>query len=335
MLPVVSGVDVDAFPLQVKDTQESIQPYGADPVEREKTHGHLPLPESAVKSLCETVKAILAKEENVQTVNCPLTIVGDLHGQFLDLLKIFETMGRAPGTNYLFLGDYVDRGNHSVEIVQLLVALKAKYPTRVTLLRGNHEARHISQVYGFYDEVLSKYGNSNVWNYYNDLFDYLPLGCLINGKIFCTHGGLSPMLDTLDDIRALDRVQEIPHSGPICDLMWSDPVEQRGWGMSVRGAGHLFGADVTEKFNHENGLDVLCRAHMLVMSGFSTMHNNQVFTVFSAPNYCGHSGNQGAVLSLSDQLEYKIWSFPGCEGGLAEDLGMTMMTDLLAENSLC
>jgi serine/threonine-protein phosphatase 2A catalytic subunit len=323
------------FPLPVKDGDHCTKLHGATPLEAEKSHGHRPLPEADVKRLCDTVKDILATEENVRNVSCPLTIVGDLHGQFLDLLEIFEAMGRAPETNYVFLGDYVDRGNHSVETIQLLVALKAKYPTRVTLLRGNHESRQITQVYGFYDECILKYGNGNVWTYFCDVFDYLPLGCLIDGRIFCTHGGLSPQLDTLDDIRALDRVQEIPHSGPMCDLMWSDPVEQCGWGMSVRGAGHLFGPDVTEQFNYENGLHLLCRAHMLVNPGYSWMHNKHVVTVFSAPNYCGRSGNHGAVMSLSENLDFKFRQFSGCNGGLSEDLGLSMLEDLLVDNGMC
>jgi serine/threonine-protein phosphatase 2A catalytic subunit len=135
-------------------------------------------------------------------------------------MELFKIGGNAPDTNYLFMGDYVDRGYYSVETVTLLVTLKVRYKDRITILRGNHESRQITQVYGFYDECLRKYGNANVWKCFTDLFDYLPLTAIVDNQIFCLHGGLSPSIDTLDHIRALDRIQEVPHEGPMCDLLW-------------------------------------------------------------------------------------------------------------------
>ncbi|MCE3051024.1 serine threonine protein phosphatase 2A [Datura stramonium] len=167
-----------------------------------------PLSEAEVKTLCDQARAILVEEWNVQPVKCPVTVCGDIHGQFYDLIELFRIGGNAPDTNYLFMGDYVDRGYYSVETVTLLVALKVRYRDRITILRGNHESRQITQVYGFYDECLRKYGNANVWKYFTDLFDYLPLTALIESQVFCLHGGLSPSLDTLDNIRSLDRIQE-------------------------------------------------------------------------------------------------------------------------------
>lgn len=138
--------------------------------------------------------------------------------------------GDCPERNYLFLGDFVDRGYYSVETFLLLLALKVRYPQRITLIRGNHESRQITQVYGFYDECLRKYGSVNVWRYCTEIFDYLSLSAIINDNIFCVHGGLSPSINTIDQIRVIDRKQEVPHEGAMCDLMWSDPEEIDGWG---------------------------------------------------------------------------------------------------------
>ena len=173
------------------------------------------LKENQVKFLCDKAREILVEESNVQPVKAPVTICGDIHGQLHDLLELFKIGGLVPDTNYLFMGDYVDRGYYSVETVSLLVCLKVRYPKRITILRGNHESRQITQVYGFYDECLRKYGNANVWKYFTDLFDYLPLTALVEDQIFCLHGGLSPSIDLLDHIKSLDRIQEIPHEGPM------------------------------------------------------------------------------------------------------------------------
>ena len=173
------------------------------------------LKEPQIKFICEKAREILIEESNVQPVKAPVTICGDIHGQLHDLLELFKIGGLVPDTNYLFMGDYVDRGYYSVETVSLLVCLKVRFPHRITILRGNHESRQITQVYGFYDECLRKYGNANVWKYFTDLFDYLPLTALVEDQIFCLHGGLSPSIDLLDHIKSLDRIQEIPHEGPM------------------------------------------------------------------------------------------------------------------------
>mmetsp|Transcript_17005 Transcript_17005/g.48846 ORF Transcript_17005/g.48846 Transcript_17005/m.48846 type:complete len:242 (-) Transcript_17005:115-840(-) len=213
--------------------------------------------------------------------------------------------GSPPDTNYLFLGDYVDRGYYSVETVQLVTCLKIRYPTRVFMIRGNHESRQITQVYGFYDECLRKYGSATVWKLFTDLFDYLPLSAVVDHSIFCPHGGLSPSIDTLDHIRTLDRVQEIPHEGPMCDLFWSDPDDRSGWGISPRGAGYTFASDITEMFLEVNGLSMITRAHQLMMEGYNWTHGHRLVTVFSAPNYCYRCGNYGAIMEVEDDGKSK------------------------------
>lgn len=261
------------------------------------------LPENEVKALCEKAKEILQEESNVQQVAAPVTVCGDIHGQFYDLLELFRIGGNCPETNYLLMGDYVDRGYYSLETVTLLIALKVRYRNRITILRGNHESRQITQVYGFYDECLRKYGNANVWKHFTDTFDYLPMTAVVADRIFCLHGGLSPSIDTLDHARDLDRVQEVPHEGPMCDLVWSDPDDRCGWGISPRGAGYTFGQDITEQFTHINGLHFISRAHQLVMEGYQWQHNRQVVTVFSAPNYCYRCGNQAAIMEVDDTVD--------------------------------
>eukprot|EP01134_Creolimax_fragrantissima_P000886 CFRG0886T1 len=265
--------------------------------------------ESEVKLICAKAREILVEESNVQQVSSPVTICGDVHGQFYDVRELFRVGGDIPTTNYLFLGDFVDRGFFSVETFLLLLALKVRYPDRITLIRGNHESRQITQVYGFYDECLRKFGSVSVWRYCTEIFDYLSLSALVDNKVLCVHGGLSPSINTLDQIRTIDRKQEVPHDGAMCDLMWSDPEEMEGWGLSPRGAGYLFGGNVVEKFNAENGLDLICRAHQLVMEGYKMMFNDSICTVWSAPNYCYRCGNVASILELDENLNRKFKIF--------------------------
>lgn len=148
-----------------------------------------------------------------------------------------------------------------------------------------------------------------MWRYCTEIFDYLSLSALIEERVFCVHGGLSPTINTLDQIRLIDRKQEVPHDGSMCDLMWSDPEEIDGWGLSPRGAGYLFGGNVASQFNHTNGIDLICRAHQLVMEGYKYMFEQQLVTVWSAPNYCYRCGNVAALLELDENrhAHFKIF----------------------------
>ena len=262
-----------------------------------------PPAESSVKELCDIAKEILVKEENVAILSTPITVCGDIHGQFDDLIELFRVGGEIPETNYIFMGDFVDRGFNSVETFLLLLCYKVKYPERITLLRGNHESRQITQVYGFYDECVRKFGGVNVWKYCTDIFDLFSLAAVIDGKIFCVHGGLSPNAEHIDDIRAVDRKQEVPHDGAMSDMLWSDPEpEVTGFGFSPRGAGYLFGKDTVDKFNRENGIQLIARAHQLVMEGYSMIFDEQLVTGWSAPNYCYRCGNKASVMEFDEHL---------------------------------
>jgi len=275
--------------------------------------------EEEVKSLCSRAREILVEESNVQRVDPPVTICGDVHGQFYDLKELFKQGDDCPQTNYLFMGDFVDRGFYSVETFLLLLALKVRYPDRITLIRGNHESRQITQVYGFYDECVRKFGTVNVWRYCTEIFDYLSLSAIISDTLFCVHGGLSPTISCLDEIRALDRKQEVPHDGPMCDLLWSDPEEIEDWGVSPRGAGYLFGPEVVKRWNDVNNISLIARAHQLVMEGYKFMFGDTLVTVWSAPNYCYRCGNIAAILELDEDLHR---SFKIFEAAPAESRGV-------------
>ncbi|XP_040860752.1 phytochrome-associated serine/threonine-protein phosphatase-like isoform X1 [Glycine max] len=301
--------------------------------------------EEELQLLCEYVKEILIEESNVQPVNSPVTVCGDIHGQFHDLMKLFQTGGHVPETNYIFMvstsllelndvdmhfynisfldfyiflnlwqGDFVDRGYNSLEVFTILLLLKARYPANITLLRGNHESRQLTQVYGFYDECQRKYGNANAWRYCTDVFDYLTLSAIIDGTVLCVHGGLSPDIRSIDQIRVIERNCEIPHEGPFCDLMWSDPEDIETWAVSPRGAGWLFGSRVTSEFNNINNLDLVCRAHQLVQEGLKYMFQDKgLVTVWSAPNYCYRCGNVASILSFNENMEREVKFFTETE----------------------
>jgi len=208
-----------------------------------------------------------------------------------------------PNTNYLFLGDYVDRGAASCETITYLMLLKLRYPDRFTLLRGNHETRQTTQVYGFFTECMKKYGSQSVWQAFTDLFDFLPIAATIDDRIFCVHAGLSPSLQNINDINEIKRVKEIPHEGPFADLMWSDPeVDVTGFSFSNRGAGYIFGQDIVERFLHTNDCIRVYRAHQLCQEGYNEMFDGKLVTVWSAPNYCYRFMNLASICELDEKL---------------------------------
>ena len=227
---------------------------------------------------------------------------GDLHGQYFDLLRLFEYGGFPPDSNYLFLGDYVDRGKQSLETICLLLAYKIKHPENFFLLRGNHECASINRIYGFYDECKRRY-SIKLWKTFTDCFNCLPVAAVVDEKILCMHGGLSPSLNQLSQISRIMRPTDVPDQGLLCDLLWSDPdKEVAGWGENDRGVSFTFGADVVSEFLDKHDLDLVCRAHQVVEDGYEFFAQRQLVTVFSAPNYCGEFDNAGAMMSVDDTL---------------------------------
>lgn len=262
-----------------------------------------PLELRDMQLLLRTATDLFIEESNVQNINLPVTICGDIHGQFPDLLRLFELAGELKdgvgSMNYVFLGDLVDRGYNSVEVVTFLLILKLKYPHKITLIRGNHETRQVTNMYGFYDECNKKYTTVEIWKLCAEMFDCMPIAALIEGRGLCIHGGLSPEVRAVDQIRLLNRRQEIPNDGPFSDLVWSDPDNVDGWVVSQRGAGYLFGPKVTREFIHRNKLNLIARAHQLVHEGFKYhFGEDYLCTVWSAPNYCYRCSNLASVLRV-------------------------------------
>lgn len=261
------------------------------------------LSEEDFVNLCEYIMELLLEEPTVISVSTPISVVGDIHGQYYDLLRIFDIGGQVPYTKYIFMGDYVDRGRFSLETLTLLLCLKAKYPDRIVLLRGNHETRQISHSYGFFDDCSKQYGNIFPWTKCMEVFDCLPVAALIDEEILCVHGGLSPEIRTLDQIRLIPRRLEVPPSGSFADLMWSDPEQSvTEWAPSTRGAGWVFGYKPTKEFCQLNQLSLVARAHQLVMEGYKFAYPEEdiLVTVWSAPNYSYQCGNIAALMQVHE-----------------------------------
>jgi len=262
------------------------------------------LTESEIKGLCHKAKSIFLSQPPLLELEAPLKICGDIHGQYQDLLRLFEFGSKPPGANYLFLGDYVDRGKQSIETVCLLFAYKIKYPENFFLLRGNHECSTINRIYGFYDECKRRY-NIRIWKTFNECFNYLPLAAIIDEKIFCCHGGLSPELANMDQVREISRPCDVPEKGLVCDLLWSDPdkdVRKGMWGQNDRGVSYTFGPKVVDSFLDKHCLDLICRAHQVVEDGYEFFANRKLVTLFSAPNYCGEFDNAGSMMTVDQTL---------------------------------
>lgn len=260
------------------------------------------LTEHEIKVLCLQSREIFLAQPTLLELTAPLKICGDIHGHYIDLLRIFELGGFPPVSNYLFLGNYIDRGNQSLKTICLLLAYKIKYPNNFYLLRGNHECASINRIYSFYDDCKHRY-TIQLWKAFNICFNCLPFAAIVNNKIFCVHAGLSSELSNMEQIRSIVRPIDIPDSGFITDLLWSCPDDNlKGWDNNSVGVSYDFGKDIVKNFLRAHNLEIICRGHQIVDKGYKFFADKKLVSIFSATNYCGEYENIGAFMSVDERL---------------------------------
>ena len=251
---------------------------------------------------------ILQKEDSLLKIEAPLYICGDIHGQYYDLLRVFDILNYPPQSTFLFLGDYVDRGKQSLECLLLLLSLKIKYPDKIFLLRGNHECEALNKIYGFFDECKRRL-SIKCFKKITNLFNIMPISALINENILCMHGGLSKDLQNIEQINKILRPTEIPDEGLLCDLLWSDPnndLLDEDFGNNERNISITFSKNYVKNFVEKNNLDLICRAHQVVEEGFEFFADMKLVTIFTAPNYMGEFDNNGGILEVGEDLLCKF-----------------------------
>lgn len=261
-----------------------------------------------VQIILAMAKEIISSQPVLLNLVPPLTVCGDIHGNFFDLIRIFEKCGDPSKTSYLFLGDYIDRGRYSINTMILLLLYKIKYPQNFFLLRGNHETRSVNKQYGFFEECENIY-NADIWNLFNDTFDYFPISALIYNKIFCIHGGISPQLKNLNQLTQIKRPIRDTDSGLVGDLLWSDPNKNCSkFSISKRGNGVFFGQNSLKNFLDKNQLDLLVRSHQMNNNGYDFPFSpcQSLVSIFSSSNYCEKFQNFGAVMIVNENLVIKF-----------------------------
>jgi serine/threonine-protein phosphatase PP1 catalytic subunit len=278
-----AGSPMEISALKTMDLDDMIQRL-LDAAYTAKVTKTVCLKNAEITAICSAAREVFLTQPALLELNAPVKIVGDVHGQYTDLIRMFEMCGFPPNSNYLFLGDYVDRGKQSLETILLLLCYKLKFPENFFLLRGNHECANVTRVYGFYDECKRR-TNIKVWKSFIDTFNCLPIAAIVAQKIFCVHGGLSPSLSHMDDIRQIARPTDVPDYGLLNDLLWSDPADmENDWESNERGVSYCFGKKVIMEFLQRHDFDLVCRAHMVVEDGYEFFNDRILVTVFSAPN---------------------------------------------------
>lgn len=262
-----------------------------------------------VHDVCVEATNILKKGTALIEIPNPCSIVGDIHGNFLDLMKIFREFGTPEFSKYLFLGDFVDRGLYSVPVMAVICAYFVKYNSNMYLIRGNHEFAHINKMYGFHNEVMKLYKNEDLWSDFQVMFAYLPFAAILCKKVFCVHGGLSPMLHAPEDINLIELpVFDYEQPSLISDIIWSDPSDKSGFTPNDRGSGNKFGHDTITSFLSNNHLQLLVRGHQVTAEGVTPFASNLGVTVFSSSGYCTMMQNCCGIITMINKKEFVLHS---------------------------
>jgi serine/threonine-protein phosphatase 2A catalytic subunit len=273
---------------------------------------------SEVTLLCQKVSKLLTQEPNVLQIESPVTICGNIQGSLEDLQEIFKLSGPPPASNYLFLGNYINKGKFSVEVLCILFIYKILFPSKLTLLRGCHECAGAGQTYGFFQEILKKFGDFLVFEGFLKVFNCFPFAAVVGGQVFCVHSGISFSVETIEELMAVERFSDVKTDGPLMHLLWNFPFSGLGWSVSPKSYDFGFGTDVTSKFLEKNDLKMIVRSHQLVMEGFSQEQGGNIVTIFSASNFQLHK-NLAAVLRFDENMKMEflvydwkfkeVWSF--------------------------
>ncbi|EAY15681.1 Ser/Thr protein phosphatase, putative [Trichomonas vaginalis G3] len=285
------------------------QLFGVEVSEMTTVGDTIPIPkfqESTLKDLINEALKTYSKPTPVVNINDNVVIVGDLHGNLHDLLRIIKKCGQPNTQKYVFLGDYVDRGQYSLEVIVLLLTFRVLYPNSVTLLRGNHEVAEINVKYGFHLNVASMYGQSILWDLFNDVFALFPFVAIVQKDIFCVHGGISQHAKFLIDIKSI-QVPTLESCDIVNDLLWSDPVDsEEKFAPNNRGLRCQFNAEATKEFLQLNNFSCIIRGHQCVFNGIECKHGDDVITVFSSSNYSDYK-NKCGYLILNDKICYEAF----------------------------
>lgn len=283
--------------------------------------GQIPT-EETIRQVCQQLKKLIGNIPNVVSLRSPLTIAGDLHGHFWELLEIFRIGGFIPDTNYLFLGNYIGLGKFSLQTLLLLFCLKLRHPDRLTLLRGSHECRSMARIYGLYGECLRHYGNTNSWRHLTDVFEYLPLAAVIDESRLCVSSGLSPALDYVDQMKVLNRFTDPPPKSPLADLLWNTPSETIALFQKDPKTGMVsYGHEALNRFLQMNNLKQMIRSNTLCLGGYKESWAGKLITVWSVPNFCDRLQNNAAIIELDgDSLSFTTFSAPPSKNRLTFDV---------------